>query len=136
MESIIESRQMKMDIRMPFPRLQTANRKHTTPWSIILHKKWMSFLTRGCRVGKNKHKLLSLWTKIMFQTVALWLDSETFHLIIYFYLHFFYSHRLLLTTVHFNENGSREQALTKTNELRCKIAFPIQKNGRHYSQEN
>lgn len=25
LESIIESRQMKMDIRMPFPRLQTAN---------------------------------------------------------------------------------------------------------------
>lgn len=24
-ESIIESKQMKMDIRMPFPRLQTAN---------------------------------------------------------------------------------------------------------------
>lgn len=65
----------------------------------------------------------------MFQTVALLLDSE-------FLFTFFYSNRLLLTTVHFNENGSREQALTKINELIYKITFLIQKNGRHYSQEN
>lgn len=134
MESIIESRQMKMDIRMPFPRLQTANLE--AYHSLIGHfaQEMNEFSYQG--VGKNKHKLLSYWTKIMFQTVALWLDFETFHLISYFYLHFFYSHILLLTTVHFNENGSREQALTKTNELRYKIAFPIQKNWRHYSQEN
>lgn len=55
MESIIESRQMKMDISMPFPRLQTANLE--AYHSLIDH--FDSFLTRGGRVGKNKHNLLS-----------------------------------------------------------------------------
>lgn len=55
LESIIESRQMKMDIRISFARLPTANLE--AYHSLIDH--FDSFLTRGCRVGKNKHNLLS-----------------------------------------------------------------------------
>lgn len=43
LESNIESRQMKMDISMPFPRQQTANLE--AYHSLVDHfaKKWMSF---------------------------------------------------------------------------------------------
>lgn len=48
---------------------------------------------------------------------------------IFYYLYTAKKEKKLLAALHFNENGSREQASTKTNQLRYKITFPKQKKG-------
>lgn len=87
LEGIIHSRQMKKDIRMLSPQLQTANLE-------------------------AYHSLINHFAPKMNKFSYQGMES-----------------RLLLAALHFNENGSREQASTKTNQLRYKITFPKQKKG-------
>lgn len=87
LEGIIHSRQMKKDIRMLSPQLQTANLE-------------------------AYHSLINHFAPKMNKFSYQGMQS-----------------RLLLAALHFNENGSREQASTKTNQLRYKITFPKQKKG-------